>query len=234
MSIASFIIRRLCGGLLLLFILSVLVFALLNAGPGSPIETLLGTRTASPELVHALRSEYHLDEPVAQQYLHWLAGAVRLDFGRSISVQAGTPVAQVVYGRMALTVELAVYCLLLVVVAGVPLGLAAAVRRGRSADRTITLAATVGISAPVFTVSILLLYVFGVALGWFPVYGAGDGLAGRIAHLTLPAVTLVIVLSAVVIRQTRAAVLSVMHQDYFVGASRASSIPAATEQRYVM
>ncbi|WOX15360.1 ABC transporter permease [Streptomyces sp. N50] len=214
MSVAIFVLRRLGGGLLVLLILSFLVFALLAASPGSPIQTLLGTRPATPDLVHELRGRYHLDDPFAVQYLHWLSDAVRLDFGRSISVQSGTPVADMIYGRLALSAELAVYCLLLVLLLGVPLGVIAGIRHGRTADRIISLLATAGFGAPAYALSIVLLYVFGVALDWFPVYGAGDGFADRVTHLTLPAVALATVLSAVVVRQARAATLTVLRQDY--------------------
>ncbi|MFI1355295.1 ABC transporter permease [Streptomyces sp. NPDC020898] len=234
MGVASFVLRRLGGGLLLLLALSVLVFALLAASPGSPVQTLLGTRPATPELVNELRRLHHLDEPLVLQYLHWLSDAVRLDFGRSISVQAGTPVADMIYGRMALSVQLAVYCLLLVLLLGVPLGVAAGLRRGRTTDRTISLLSTVGFGAPVYALSVVLLYVFGVALNWFPVYGAGDGFADRIAHLTLPAVALAIVLSAVVIRQTRAATLTVMRQDYITFARLRGLSPGRVLFRYVL
>lgn len=235
MSITVFILRRLCGGLLLLLVLAFLVFALLAASPGTPIQTLLGTRPVTPELVASLREQHRLDEPFVAQFLHWLAGAVRLDFGQSISVQAGTPVADMIYGRMLLTTELAVYCLLLVLLIGVPLGVAAGMRHGRATDRSISLLATVGFGAPVHVLSIVLLYVFGVALGWFPVYGAGDGgFADRVTHLTLPAVTLAIVLSAVVVRQTRAATLTVMRQDYLTFARLRGLSPGRVLFRYVL
>jgi peptide/nickel transport system permease protein len=234
MSITTFVLRRLCGGLLLLLALSFLVFTLLTASPGSPIQTLLGTQPATPELVNELRGRHNLDDPFALQYLHWLSDAVRLDFGRSISVQAGTPVADMIYGRMALSVQLAVYCLLLVLLLGVPLGVAAGVRHGGTTDRSVSLLSTVGFGAPVYALSIVLLYVFGVVLGWFPVYGAGDGFADRVAHLTLPAVTLATVLSALVIRQTRAATLTVMRQDYITFARLRGLSPARVLIRYVL
>ncbi|EKX66234.1 ABC transporter permease [Streptomyces ipomoeae] len=234
MGIAAFVLRRLCAGLLLLSALSFLVFALLAASPGTPIQTLLGTRPATPELVAELRARHHLDDPFAVQYLHWLSDAVHLDLGRSISVQPGTPVADIIYGRMALTAELALYCLLLALLVGVPLGMAAGIRRGRTADRGISLLATVGFGAPVHALSIVLLYVFGVVLGWFPVYGAGEGFADRVTHLTLPAVALATVLSAVVIRQTRAATLTVTRQDYVTFARLRGLSPARVLFRYVL
>ncbi|WP_105973861.1 ABC transporter permease [Streptomyces geranii] len=234
MSITTFVLRRLASGLLLLLALSLLVFALLDASPGSPLQSLLGTRPATPELVAELRARHHLDEPFALQYLHWLSDAVRLDFGRSISVQAGTPVVDMVYGRAALSAELAAYCLLLVLLLGVPLGLIAGIRHGRTADRSISLLATVGFGAPVYALSVVLLYVFGVALGWFPVYGAGEGFADRVTHLTLPAVALTTVLSAVVVRQTRAATVTVLRQDYLTFARLRGLSPARVLIHYVL
>ncbi|MER5220558.1 ABC transporter permease [Streptomyces flaveus] len=234
MGIVTFVLRRLCGGLLLLLALSLLIFALLAASPGSPVETLLGTRPATPELVNELRGRYHLDDPFALQYLHWLSDAVRLDFGLSISVQTGTPVADMIYGRTVLSAELAVYCLLLVLLLGIPLGVTAGIRRGRTADRSISLLATVGFGAPVYALSVVLLYVFGVVLGWFPVYGAGEGFADRVTHLTLPAVALATVLSAVLIRQTRAATLTVMQQDYITFARLRGLSPRRVLIHYVL
>lgn len=234
MAVGRFIVRRLIAGAALLLVLSLLIFGMLTAGPGTPLQSLLGTRAATPELVAQLRRQYHLDEPFVEQYLHWLVGVAHLDFGQSISVRAGTPVSSLITGRMAITVQLAVYCLLLVLLIGIPLGLIAGVRRGRTADRAITLLATAGLGAPVFAVSIVLLYVFGVELAWFPVYGAGTGFVERIEHLTLPAVTLGIALSALVIRQVRAAAQEVMRQDHLTFARLRGLSPLRITARYVL
>ncbi|WP_416969477.1 ABC transporter permease [Streptomyces sp. 4F14] len=232
---AAFVLRRLGGGLLLLPALSFLVFALLAASPGTPLQTLLGTRPASPELVAELRARHHLDEPFVLQYLHWLGGALRLDLGRSISVQAGTPVTDMVAGRIALSAELALYCLLLVLLIGVPLGVLAGLRQGRTTDRAISLLATIGFGAPAYALSVVLLYVFGVELGWFPVYGAGENaFTDRITHLTLPAVALATLLASTVVRQTRAATAAVMRQDYLTFARLRGIDPRRVLVRYVL
>lgn len=209
-----FIGKRLAAGALLLLVLSFLVFGLLAISPGSPIQTLLGDRTPTPALIAALTAAYHLNDPFFVQYGHWLSNAAHLNFGTSISIETNVPVATIIAQRMALSAELALYALVIVLVLGIPLGLGAGIRRGRTVDRSISLAATFGISAPAFVLSIALLYVFGVALRWFPVYGVGQGFAQRIVHLTLPAVALAAFLSAIVIRQTRAAALNVMQQDF--------------------
>jgi len=212
--IAWFLLNRLAGGVALLLVLSVLVFGLLYLTPGSAIQTLMGSRPPSPSLIKALTEKYHLNEPVVVQYSHWLAGAVHLDFGVSISVQTGTPVTTLIWQHVGLSAELALYSLVIVAVVGIPLGMVSGMRRGAARDRGISLLATVAVSAPAYVTSVLALYLFGVRLSWFPVYGVGTGFAGRLGHLTLPALTLAALLGAIVVRQTRAAVVGVVQQDY--------------------
>ncbi|MFE2426815.1 ABC transporter permease [Streptomyces sp. NPDC059373] len=214
MPIVIFVARRLAAGLVLLLVLSLLIFALLSASPGSPIQSLLGSRTPTPGLIAELTARYHLDEPFLVQYGEWLRGVVHLDFGRSISIQTNAPVSSIMAGRSVLSGELALYAMVLVLLVGVPMGMASGLKRGTPVDRGVSLLATFGISAPAVVLSIALLYVFGLMLGWFPVYGIGSGAAGRLSHLTLPAVALASFLSAIVIRQTRAATLGVTQQDY--------------------
>ncbi|MGI5441716.1 ABC transporter permease [Streptomyces shenzhenensis] len=230
--IAAFVIRRLGAGVVLLLVLSFLVFCLLSLSPGTPLQALLGTRPASPELIHTLNTRYHLDEPFLVQYGHWLADVAHLNLGQSISIQSDAPVKQILSERVALTAQLACYAMLLVAVVGLPLGMVAGIRHGRRTDRAVTFGATVAISAPAFVLAIALLYVFGVAFGWFPVYGTGTGFADRVSHLTLPAVSLATLLSAVLIRQTRAAMLSVMTQDYVAFARLRGLSPARILLRY--
>ncbi|BBC30991.1 hypothetical protein SGFS_022850 [Streptomyces graminofaciens] len=212
--VATFVLRRLGAGILLLLTLSFLVFCLLGLSPGTPLQALLGTRPASPELVDSLNARYHLDDPFLVQYGRWLAGVCALDFGQSISVQSDAPVGQILSERMALTLQLGGYALVLILLVGIPLGMLAGIRRGRRTDRAISAGATVAISAPAFVLAIVLLYVFGVALRWFPVYGTGTGFAERVSHLTLPAVALATVLSGILVRQTRAAMLTAVSQDF--------------------
>ncbi|MFF3501111.1 ABC transporter permease [Streptomyces sp. NPDC003247] len=232
--IAVFVLRRLGAGLVLLLVLSFVVFCLLSLSPGTPLQALLGTRTASPQLIDSLNARYHLEDPFLVQYGHWLADLGTLNLGESISVQSDTPVGQILSERVTVTVQLALYAMLLVVVVGIPLGMLAGMRRGRRTDRAVSLGATVAISAPAFVLAIVMLYVFGVALGWFPIYGTGEGFADRISHLTLPAVSLATALSAIIIRQTRAAMLDVMAQDYITFARLRGLSPARVLVRYAL
>jgi peptide/nickel transport system permease protein len=207
-----YVVKRFLVAFGLLIVVSFLVFALLGMSPGSMETTLLGARPATPETVEAIRDEYHLDEPFLVQYWYWARDAAQLDLGRSIT--SGDTVTHVVQERLPVSLALAGYTLLLVLVIGVPLGLLAGIRHGTRLDRAVTTLTVVGMSAPAFAAGLLLLYLFGVELGWFPVFGAGEGFVDRVHHLTLPAIALALALGALVVRQTRAAALDVMHEDY--------------------
>ncbi|WP_026197518.1 ABC transporter permease [Sciscionella marina] len=213
MTIALFLLRRLGGMVVLLLVLSLLVFGLLALSPVSELTTLLGTQPSTPEAVQAITAEYHLNDPFLVQYWHWLVDALHGNFGQSI--QSGEPVGSVIVSHLPVTLELALYAGLLVLVLGVPVGMAAGIRRGRVFDRGVSGLTIVGMSAPGFSLGILLIYVFGVALNWFPVFGpGGDQAADRVAHLTLPSIALAAGLIALIVRQTRAATMHVMEQDY--------------------
>ncbi|WP_029136565.1 ABC transporter permease [Nakamurella lactea] len=212
MQVVVFIAKRLVAMVVVLLLVSLLVFSLLMLSPGSILATLLGTQPTTPELIHSLEERYHLNDPFFVQYWNWLVNALHGDFGQSI--QSGEDVTTVVADRLPVTLGLAGLALLLVLVIGIPAGMAAGMRRGKPFDRLVTLLTIVGMSAPVFTVGILLIYVFGVRFEIMPVYGAGEGFLGRIEHLTLPAVALATGLTALIVRQTRAATMTVMDQDY--------------------
>lgn len=223
--IAQYVGRRLVAAVLVLLTVSFAVFALLTLSPGSPEQILLGDRRASPEALAAIREQHHLDDPFLVQYGRWLVDAVQLNFGTS--VRSSVPVLNEIGERFPITAQLALYATLILVVIAVPAGMIAGARRNSGIDRVVTLGGVVGVSAPVFVTGIVLLYVFGVALGWFPLYGAGDGLAERVSHLTLPAVALASTQVAFVARQTRAAALTVFEQDYTTFA-RARGLPRRT------
>lgn len=223
MRVLLWLVRRLAIIAAQLMAVSVVIFGVLFMTPGKPEQILLGSQTASPEALEAVRAKYHLDETLAEQYWIWVKQAAHLDFGRSI--QTGQTVTSVIAERLPTTLFLAVFAILLVVLIAIPLGLIAGVRPGAWVDRMITISTTIGVSAPSFAVGIAVLYVFGVVLGWFPVYGAGEGFVDRLWHLTLPAATLALTVIALVARQTRASVLAVNTQDFMTFA-RVRGLPA--------
>lgn len=230
-SVLRFTVGRLLATIALLVALSFIVFTLLQLTPGDPARNLLGVRAATPEALAEIRAQYNLDDPFLKQYALWLGGVLQGDFGESI--RSGEPVTSVLASRVLLTMQLAVYAFVLTVLVAVPLGIVSAWRAGGFVDRGATTSAIVGVGAPSYAVGLVLLYVFGVRLDIFPVYGSGDGGLERLWHLSLPAVTLAIGLGALVLKLTRTAVLSELDQDY-VTFARSRGLPDARIRRLVL
>jgi len=217
-----YILRRLAGAAVVLTLLSFLVFSLLYLVPGDPVKILVGTRRLTPEVRQAVTARYGLDEPLVVRYWHWLTHALTGDFGDS--VRSATPVTDVLASRVSLTAWLTIGAFILAVAVGIPLGIAAARRRGSWVDRTIVGWSVVGVSAPGFALGLVLLYVFGLMLGWFPVFGEGSGLADTLWHLALPSIALATGIGAMLVRITRAAVGAELSQDY-VTFARSRGVP---------
>ncbi|MDX3529420.1 ABC transporter permease [Streptomyces sp. ID05-39B] len=214
--------RALAGLLATLLAASFVIFAAVYAAPGDPAVFLAGGRDKlTPERLAAVREQYHLDEPLAVQYGRWLWDGLHLDLGRSF--QYHDQVADLLGGRFPTTLALVGYATVLFVVLGVGAGILAAVRRGRWADSAVVGATTLAASVPSFVGGIALVAVFGVQLGWFPVTGGGEGIAGTIHHLTLPAVAMALGALALVSRVTRQAMVDASAADH-VEVARASGL----------
>lgn len=209
---ALYLLRKLGQTVALLLVVSVLVFALLYLAPGSVERTLLQGQPATPETLAAIREQFHLNDPFIAQYWRWVTGAITGDFGSSIVERQ--PVTTVIGGRLEISATLALMAIMLVLITAIPLGMVAGLRQGKAADALISGMSVVFLAAPVYATATILLYIFGIALGIFPVFGAGNGFADRLWHLLLPAITLAIAQFAVVARQMRASVLGVESADY--------------------
>lgn len=216
-----YVARRLIVLAVLLLFVSFLIFSLLYVTPGSPEQVLIGTNPSSPEVLKALRAQYHLDDPFLMQYWRWFRGALHLDFGESI--RTGRSVLSSIVDRLGVTLFLGVYAFVASLVMGLALSVLAARKRG-IVDRGIVALSVLGASAPAFVTGVFLLYGFAVALGWFPSYGQGSGFGDRLWHLTLPAVTLSLTTMALIVRLTRPAVIDALEQDY-VAFARARGVP---------
>lgn len=212
-----FWLRRLASMVVVLFVTSVLVFALLRLVPGDPARLLAGPQ-ASPEDLARMRDRLGLDDPLPLQYFTWLGNAVRGDFGASIV--NGLPVFPQVLSAFWASLQLAITGMLLAVVVGVPLGVLAARRPGGTLDHLSTSFAVVGISVPIFFVGVLLISMFSVRLGWLPATGK-EGLSSFV----LPTATIAIYEAAYVIRMTRATVRGVLEEPY-IAAAKAKGISA--------
>jgi peptide/nickel transport system permease protein len=219
----AFVLRRLVALVLVLVVVSFLVFSLLYLAPGSPEQLLLGNaKTVDPQTIRAVREQYHLNDPFLVRYLHWAGDAATLDFGTSI--RTSEPVREGIAHRLALTAELAGLAFILTILLGIPLGVVAAVRRQRGVDRNVVFFSIVGLSAPAFATGILLLYLLAVRVSWFPAFGQGEGLAGRLHHLVLPAIALALTATGLLVKITRAAFVIELEKDY-VTFARARGIP---------
>lgn len=203
---------RLLGVLAIVAVLSVLIFGMMHLIPGDLVRNLLGLRPASPEVIAAIREQYRLDDPLWLQYVTWLGNALQGDLGTSIRYQV--PVAEVIASRVPLTALLAVMAMIIAAVTAIPLGVIAARRQNTRVDQTLTGLTVIGLSAPAFVVSLVLLYVFAYYLPIFPVYGGGTDFASTLYHLVLPSIALAVGLSAILMRLTRAAMIEALSSDY--------------------
>ena len=203
MNAGRFIVRRLVATVVTLFIASIVIFGLIYLAPGTPLSFLTRGRTISPADVAAIKHEYHLDQPFYVQYWHWLSGLLRGDLGTSILYRTG--VWQLLAPRVVNTAFLVLFAGLLIVVIGLVLGTLAGLRPGWL-DSTVMIVATAAMSVPAFVAAVILVTIFAVNLGWFPVFGSGTGFGGRLDHLILPAVALALANVAYVARLSRAAI----------------------------
>ena len=210
--LTGFIFTRLLGVALILFLISFLTFAMMHLAPGDLIKNLIGNRPANPEVIAQIRAQYHLDEPFLTQYFLWLQNALSGDLGTSIRLNE--PVATILSARLGITGLLAFLSFTIAVVVSIPLGVYSAVRVNRTSDKVISGLGLFGLSAPSFAIGLGLLVVFSYYIPIFPVYGMGTGFIDSVYHLFLPALTLAIGLSAVLLRMTRAAMIRELASDY--------------------
>ncbi|HXV25927.1 MAG TPA: ABC transporter permease [Alphaproteobacteria bacterium] len=200
---------------------SVISFIMVQSIPGDPVRILLGTR-ATVEVIAKVRAQYGLDEPLWVQYLLFLKNLAQGEFGRSIIFK--TPVLDLVGTRIAPTVFLLAYGVLLAVLLALSLAVLSARRRGALPDHLIRLYSTAGLGLPSFWLGIVLLILFSVRLGLFPVSGWGEGFLGHLHYLFLPALSIALALSPILIRNLRASLIVEMESDHVV-AARSRGVP---------
>lgn len=188
------------------------VFFILRIVPGDPALAILG-EYATAEAVADLRARMGLDAPLPLQYVRFLGGVLTGDLGRSVTTNE--PVLAEIARVLPGTATLAFTGLGLAVLIGVPAGVLAAVRRNRATDYLLMSGSLLGLSMPSFWLGILLLIVFAVQLGWFPVVGSlARTTSGQLQALVLPALTLGLSTAGMIARMTRSSVLEVLNQDY--------------------
>ncbi len=211
---ASFILRRVLLVIPVLLGVSIAAFMMSHLVPGDPVSVMLG-ETATAEDIARLREELGFNEPIYVQYWKYVQGALTGDLGNSI--RSGQPVLSEIADRFPSTLMLTVSAIIVASIVGITLGIAAAVSNKAWVDAAIMMFALLGISMPTFWSGILLILLFGLQLGWFPIAGSGP------MALVLPTVTLAAPAAAVLARMTRSSVLEVVGVD-FVRSARAKGL----------
>ncbi len=187
MSWGRFLARRMLSLLLVLVVASLLVYGSLYLAPGGPLAFLVGTRSATPELIAQITAQYHLNDPFLVRYANWLSDVVHGDLGRSLVYREAE--TSLIISRIPTTLLLVIYSTILILVIGLGTGIWGALRQ-RTVGRAVTAWNVAFLSTPAFVLGALLILVFALKLAWFPVYGPGSGVLDRLWHLTLPAVAL--------------------------------------------
>lgn len=197
-----------------LFLVSIVIFSLIHLTPGDPVITMLGEE-ATLEARDRLRAQLGLDRPLPVQYGAWLLRVLSGDLGRSI--RTNQPVAEAIYERLPVTIELALLALTIALVIALPAGIIAATRRGTFADIGSTVMCLLGVSMPNFLLAVFLVYVFSLTLRWLPPIGyisPFQDVLGNLKGMIMPAITLGAFAAAATARLTRSTLLEVLGQDY--------------------
>lgn len=207
-----FLLRRASAALVVVFFVSVLVFAGVRAIPGDPA-IALGADPGDPAVIAAIHHEYRLDQPLPVQYGRWLWLAVQGNLGVD---HHRLPVAHTIVTRLPLTLELAALSMLVALAVGIPAGVIAAVRRGKPSDYVVTLATLIGLSVPQFWLGLLLITWFAVDLHWLPASGyvTMHHPIANLQHMLMPCIVLGTGFAAVQMRQVRSSMLTVLGADY--------------------
>ena len=219
----KYAVRRLLQLIPILLAITFLSYGMMRIAGSDVVEQKMENtgETVSQEIVDAAREELGLDKPFFVQYFRWLGNLLRGDMGTSYV--SNKPVFSTFISKLPATLLLTFVSILLTVVISIPLGIWAAVRQNKVTDYVIRTASFIGNSLPNFFVSLLLMYLFAIRLGWFPVISKGVSLQS----VALPALTLAIAMSAKYLRQVRATVLDELSKDYVLGA-RARGVPFTT------
>ncbi len=214
----TYIIRRLIQSVFVIILVTLAVFVVIRLLPGDPILVYMSQQdidTLTMEQVEAARAQFGLDKPMPVQYVNWISGIFHGDLGQSLFYNE--PVSTLIARRLPVTLYLGLIAYFLSHLIGIVFGVISALRRGTWADTTVTLLANLGITVPIFWLGVLLIYFFGLKLGWLPRFGYTSpfvDLVQSIRQAILPVICLAIFPLASTTRQTRSSMLEVIRQDY--------------------
>jgi peptide/nickel transport system permease protein len=218
------VLRRLLSALPILLIVSLITFAMIHLIPGDPAAAIAGL-SATQEQIENIRHDLGLDQPLMTQLLRWYMNLLHGDLGRSLLL--GQPVMQATMFRLPVTIGLSLYALVITLIIGLSSGVLAALRQNTWVDQAAMIFAMIGISLPNFYLGLLMIILFAVDLGWLPSGGyvaLADDPLGWLASMTMPAVSLALLLAGLLARITRSTMLEVLRQDY-IRTARAKGLP---------
>ncbi|MDX1393072.1 MAG: ABC transporter permease [Gemmatimonadota bacterium] len=233
-----YVVRRLLQAIPLLFGIATITFFVIHLAPGDPMDMFLEPRLRrqmDPEAIELLRRNFGLDQPIHVQFGKWLANLAQGDLG--VSFQYRRPVTALIAERVPYTLQLAVLALLFDALIGIALGIYSAVRQYSLADRVVTIGSLAVYSVPAFWLAIMLVMVFSVNLGWFPIsqtrsldydlLSTWGKIVDRLWHLALPVFVLGVAQAAGTARYMRSRLLEVLSEEYII-AARARGLPEKT------
>ncbi|HJV59932.1 MAG TPA: ABC transporter permease [Albitalea sp.] len=227
----AFVLRRLIQAVIVMLVVAFIAFMLFQY-VGDPVTNLLG-QDATPQQRAQLRADLGLDQPFFVQFARFVGNAVQGEFG--LSLRQGRRVSALIVERLPATLELSLTAAVIALVCAIPMGVYAALRRGRPASQVLMTFSLLGVSLPTFLIGILLIWIFAVVLGWLPSYARGETVSLGLwttgwltvdgwKHLVLPAITLAVFQLTLIMRLVRAEMLEVLRADY-IKFARARGLP---------
>ena len=205
--------------------ISLVTFVLVQLIPGDPVRQMLGPK-ASESAIAFVRARYGLDQPIIVQYFYYVSNLLQGDLGRSLAYRS--PVGEIIATRLPATLFLLLYGAAFGISLTVALSVVAARNQGKWIDQAVRFACVAGLGLPSFWIGIMLILLFSLIFGLFPVSGFGKGFAEHLHHLFLPALTIGIIMTPIRTRNFRATLVDQMKSDY-VNAARSKGLP----ERYI-
>lgn len=223
------IIRRLLLMIPQILILSILIFILADFMPGDPFTGLVDPNL-DPAQIEAMREAYGLNDPLPVRYIEWMGNALRGNFGRSFNYQR--PVTQVIAGRLGNTVRLSIVSIILTYAIGLPLGILAGRYNESILDKAVLVYNFVSFAIPTFVLALLMVYIFGYNLAWFPARGSvsvnanttWEVFSSQVYHVILPAITTAVLGTTSIIQYLRSEIIDAKVSDY-VKTARSKGVP---------
>lgn len=221
-------IRRLLQGIVVIFFVSIATFGILQLAPGSPIDVMVGEAQVTQEQIALIEAKWGLDKPWYVQYFRWMGNMLKGDFGQSI-VRTGVPVSTMLRDAASVTIRLNLIALVISTAIAVPVGIIAAVKRNSLFDYVASIGSTIGIALPSFWISLMLIILFSLKLGWLPASGSQSW-----KNYIMPVMVLALQETALVARLARGSTLEILRQDFVTTARSKGLMERVVVSRHVV